>query len=146
MEKAPGEEVQELISGRQLTEEWEKKQFIKGKGGMLAVDPTRCDIASPGFSTQVEDHVVTLVFTPPSPAPHRMVVLSQNPCSGSVKAAIDRCSAGGPNGDQLRDHGVVVRRNDVPRIGAHHDEFAMGEVDHAHHAEDHCEAARGQHE
>ena len=30
MEKAPGEEVKKLMSGGQLTEEWEKKQFIKG--------------------------------------------------------------------------------------------------------------------
>src|SRR5205814_6812702 len=49
-----------------------------------------CDGAAPGFSAVAADHVVTVVFTPPTSAPRRIVVLSSD-CS-AIAPQLDDCA------------------------------------------------------
>src|SRR5262249_41884459 len=59
----------------------------------VAVDPTRCDAASPGFGADGSDHVVTIVFTP-SGGQARVVFLTAAACtSGATKALRQACES-----------------------------------------------------
>src|SRR5262245_35248588 len=59
----------------------------------VGVDPTsRCAAASSGLSTDVDDHVVTLVFTPPGHAPHHVLVLTTADC-GTLASSLQACGA-----------------------------------------------------
>jgi hypothetical protein len=57
----------------------------------VGVDPTRCDSASPGFSADGADQVVSIVFTP-SGGQARVVFLTAGSCtSGTTKALRQAC-------------------------------------------------------
>src|ERR1051325_8739686 len=71
----------------------------------VAVRPTDCDVRSPGLGAFPDNHVVTVVFTPPSNGPRRVVFLTagtgaaaagqQQACETTVGAGKVTCVEGG---------------------------------------------------
>ena len=58
----------------------------------VAVRPGECDVRSPGLGALASDHVVTIVFTPPSNGPRRAVFLTAGTCAAAA-AKKDACEA-----------------------------------------------------
>src|SRR5262245_12856035 len=58
----------------------------------LSVRPMVCDAASPGFSSNPDDYVVTLIFQPPSNGPRRVVVVTTDDCNSlTTDAKVQDC-------------------------------------------------------
>src|SRR5215471_18220165 len=49
----------------------------------VSVRPGRCDVTSPGLGLQASDHIVTVVFTPPSRGPVRVAFLTADSCTSA---------------------------------------------------------------
>ncbi len=87
----------------------------------LGVDPTRCDDASPGFTADGKDHVVTIVFAPTG-GQARVVFLTAGSCgSGSNKALRQACEgtvgAGNVSCVQAPPNDLaIVERNGARRL------------------------------
>jgi hypothetical protein len=91
----------------------------------VQVRPDVCDAASPGLGATAEEHVVTVVFTPPRGGPRNVVVLatdctdpaleaSRQTCEQRADVATATCVEVNRPGEPIGL--AVVARDDVPRL------------------------------